>query len=99
VEAEIEVTNTSDRPGAEVVQLYLAAPPGPARRPPLALAGFAKLRLGPGEQGVARFSVSPRSLSTWDVAAGAWRIEPGAYELTAGRSSRDLRARARFTIG
>lgn len=99
VEAEIEVANEGDRPGAEVVQLYLAAPPGPVRRPPLALAGFAKLRLAPGERGVARFSVSARALSVWDVAAGAWRIESGGYELVAGRSSRDLRARARFTVG
>jgi len=98
VEAEIEVANASDRPGVEVAQLYLAAPPGPVRRPPLALVGFAKLRLAPGERGVARFTVSPRSLSTWDAAAQAWRIEPGAYELAAGRSSRDLRARARFTL-
>ncbi|HSJ97400.1 MAG TPA: glycoside hydrolase family 3 C-terminal domain-containing protein, partial [Myxococcota bacterium] len=99
VEAEIEVANTSERPGVEVAQLYLAAPPGPVRRPPLALVGFAKLRLAPGERGVARFTVPPRALSTWDVAASAWHVEPGSYELAAGRSSRDLRARARFCLG
>lgn len=98
VKAEIEVVNTSDRPGVEVVQLYLAAPPGPVRRPPRVLAGFAKLRLAPGERGVARFAVSPRSLSFWDVGGSAWRLEPGVYELAAGRSSRDLRSRAEFTI-
>jgi hypothetical protein len=98
VEAEIEIANEGERPGVEVVQLYLAAPPGPVRRPPRVLAGFAKLRLAPGERGVARFTVSPRSLSFWDAGAGAWRLEPGGYELLAGRSSRDLRARARFAV-
>lgn len=98
VEAEIEVENTSDRPGVEVVQLYLAAPPGPVRRPPLVLAGFAKLRLDAGARGLARITVSPRSLAFWDAVANDWRVEPGVYELAAGRSSRDLRARARVTV-
>jgi len=99
VAAEVEVANASERAGVEVVQLYLAAPPGPLRRPPLALVGFAKLRLAPGARGVARFAVPSRALSVWDVAARAWRVEPGAYQLAAGRSSRDLRARAGFTVG
>jgi beta-glucosidase len=98
VVAEIEVANTGERPGVEVVQLYCAAPPGPLRRPPLVLVGFAKLRLAPGGRGIARFTVPARALASWDVAAGDWRVEPGSYELAAGRSSRDLRARARFTL-
>jgi beta-glucosidase len=98
VEAEIEVANASERAGVEVVQLYLAAPPGPLRRPPLALVGFAKLRLAAGERGVARFTVAPRALAVWDVDTKEWRTDPGDYELAAGRSSRDLRARARFTL-
>lgn len=98
VAAEIEVTNTGPRAGVEVVQLYLEPPPGPWRRPPRALAGFAKLRLAPGERGVARFRVAPRALAIWDGAAQRWHVEPGAYALAAGRSSRDLRARARFRV-
>lgn len=97
--AEIEVRNESARSGVEVVQLYLEAPAdGPVRRPPRTLVGFAKLRLAAGERGVARFTVTPRALSYWDVEAGDWRIAPGSYALVAGRSSRDLRARASFTL-
>lgn len=98
VEAEIEVTNAGARAGVEVVQLYLEAPPGRLRRPPRTLAGFAKLRLAPGERGVARFRIPPRAFSVWDAATGGWRVEPGDHALVAGRSSRDLRARAACRI-
>lgn len=98
VEAEIEITNASARAGVEVVQLYLEAPRGPRRRPPRALVGFAKLALAPGARGVARFSVPARALAIWNVAARGWHVEPGIYALVAGRSSRDLRARARLAV-
>jgi beta-glucosidase len=96
--AEVDVANAGERAGVEVVQLYLSAPNTTVRRPPRTLCGFAKLALAPGARATARIEVPARALAHWDVAASAWRHEPGRYALHAGRSSRDLRATACFDL-
>jgi len=96
--ASIEVENSGPRAGSEVVQLYLGALAPSVPRPPRELVGFAKLRLRPGERATAHFEVPPRAFATWDAARGEWVAEPGAFELAAGASSRDLRARARIEL-
>jgi beta-glucosidase len=98
VTCEIEVSNTGERPGREVVQLYAQRCTQGVRRPLRTLAAFEKIALAPGERRVVRFSLSPRAFSHWDTQQNAWRAEPGEWELAAGRSSRDLRAAARFTL-
>jgi beta-glucosidase len=60
--------------------------------------GFAKLRLRPGERATARFELPPRAFAFYDPARREWVAEPGAFELGAGASSRDLRARARIEV-
>lgn len=99
VAAEIELRNVSSRPGREVVQLYLADCEASLPRPPRELVAFAKVELQPGESRTVSFELPPRALAFWDPAARAWRAEPGAFELHAGRSSRDLRSSARFALG
>ena len=86
---EVDVTNTGDRAGAEVVQLYLAHPEAIVDRPVRTLRGFTKLALAPGETTTARFAVGFRDLARWYSVAHAWvadrrpgrdprgRIEPG----------------------
>ena len=66
--------------------------------PPKELCGFARLSLAPGETGTARFRLGPRVFSFWDPASRAFRLEPGEFELLAGRSCVDLRARAGVTL-
>lgn len=78
----VPVTNTGDRPGSEVVQLYVAAPPGPALRPPKELKGFAKVHLGPGETGVVELQLDDRSFARWSDP------DPG-YVALAARQQRD----------
>jgi beta-glucosidase len=99
LEASVEVTNVSARPGREVVQLYVGDLAASVRRPPRELRGFARLDLAPGEARTVRFVLGPRDFSFWDPALPGWAAEPGAFELAVGRSSRDLRARARVVLG
>jgi beta-glucosidase len=80
------VRNTGDRPGKEVVQAYLARPDSAIDRPAVWLAGFAVVRAGPGETVTAEIPLPVRAFQHWDE---GWRIEPGAFELTAGRSVAD----------
>jgi beta-glucosidase len=97
VTVSLEVTNVGDRPGAEVVQLYLAAPAA-AQQPPRQLKGFAKLHLDPGATSQVSLRLDRDDLAAFDEASAAWVVHPGRYEVLVGRSSRDLRGRAGFTL-
>ena len=86
------VTNTGQRPGKEVVQLYVTDPESSVRRPPQELKGFAKTTtLAPGESQTVTFQVRSRDLSYWSVRQHRWVVEGGTFQLRVGASSRDLR--------
>ncbi|MFJ6617701.1 glycoside hydrolase family 3 C-terminal domain-containing protein [Kitasatospora sp. NPDC091335] len=87
------VTNTGSRAGAEVVQLYLAFDEPRPTRPRHELRGFAKLRLEPGRSDRAEFRLTGRDLARWSTARGGWRVDPGAFTVEVGASSRDIRLR------
>ena len=63
---EVDVTNTGDRRGAEVVQLYVEPPEAPLFRPRRELKGFDKLWLDPGQTGTATIGLDRRSFACWD---------------------------------
>jgi beta-glucosidase len=94
--ATVDVTNTGDRPGSEVVQLYVSDLASSVPRPPKELKGFVKLSLEPGETKTARIALGERAFQFWHD--GRWTLEPGEFELLCGSSSRDIRARARITL-
>ncbi|MEW2580314.1 glycoside hydrolase family 3 protein [Streptomyces syringium] len=95
VTARVRVRNTGSRPGREVVQVYLAVPPGDrAGRPVRRLAGFASVEAGPGETAEAVVALDPRAFEVWDDEAAGWRRIPGTYTAEAGRSIADRRLTA-----
>jgi beta-glucosidase len=86
------VTNTGQRPGKEVVQLYVTDPESSVSRPPRELKGFAKTAtLAPGEGQTVTFRLRSRDLSYWSVRQHRWVLEGGTFRLGVGASSRDLR--------
>jgi beta-glucosidase len=96
---EITVTNTGDRRGTAVPQLYLGLPgTAAAPQPPKQLKGFAKLDLGPGESRRVVLPLNERALSYWDESAGAWRVAPGCASVMVGASSRDIAATSRLCL-
>lgn len=98
VRIEVEVANTGDRAGQEVVQAYVAALDSTVARPPKELKAFAKVALDPGERRRVALDLEPGAFAYWDVGGGGWRIDPGAYDILVGRSSGDIRAKATLTI-
>lgn len=98
VTVSIEVANTGDRIGQEVVQVYVAPKAAALPRPPKELKGFSKVRLEPGERRRVEITLEPNAFAYWDVAGGAWRVDPGAYDLCVGRSAGDIRAVASLTL-
>jgi len=92
VDVAVEVTNTGDRAGTEVVQLYVGDLECSVRRPHRELRAFAKVRVEPGASTTVHLALGPRAFAFWDRREGAWVAEPGEFHLWAGRSSRSLSA-------
>jgi len=89
-DVSVDVTNTGQRAGAAVPQVYVASPRGAVPRPPKELKGFAKVLLQPGETKRVSVPLDVRSLAYYDVNAKAWRADPGTYNVLVGNSSADI---------
>jgi beta-glucosidase len=92
--ATVDVTNTGERRGREVVQAYVAVPGSQQARVPRTLGGFASVELDPGATATATIRIERTELEYWDVRLDRFVLEPGRYEVSVGASSRDLRATA-----
>ena len=88
----VEVTNTGEVDGHEVVQCYLHDGTGRLRRPDQELRAFSKVQVAAGETRVVELTLDERAFAAWDPTSGSWTVAPGAYEVRLGPSSRDLRA-------
>ncbi len=103
--ASVTVTNAGDRPGREVVQVYVSAPQGKLGKPARELAGYRKTRLlspGETERVTVRFPIA--QMASYDdlgkVARAAWVMEKGEYTFFVGTSVRDGRqAPETLTLG
>lgn len=92
---QVTVTNTGDRAGAEVVQLYIAPPQTGLYRPLRELKGFARVELAPGESRTVTFTLDDRSFAVW---ADGWKIPAGTYTVQVGASSEDIRLSAELPV-
>jgi beta-glucosidase len=91
VNVALEVTNTGERRGSDVVQAYVSDIEASVPRAPRELKGFAKVALDPGETATVQLALDDRSFAFWDAATHDWLVEPGTFEIAVGRSSRDIR--------
>ena len=98
ITVSVQVKNTGDRPGAEVVQLYIADPQASVDRPAKELKGFEKVWLNPGESKKVSFSIDASALSYYDMNRSAWYAEPGEFQALLGSTSSDIRANVTFTL-
>jgi len=95
----VDVKNTGDAPGREVVQVYISAPPGKINKPMKELKAFAKTGLlKPGEFQTMTFTLNSRSLASFDSGSSSWVAGPGEYSVQVGASSRDTRQIASFSL-
>jgi beta-glucosidase len=83
------VTNTGNRAGAEIAEVY-AALPASAAEPPKRLVGFSKIKLNAGESKEVTVDVDQKYLSIFNVAQHGWQLVPGDYTFQVGGSSQDL---------
>jgi len=91
INVRFKLTNTGERAGQEVVQLYVRDPEASVARPLKELKAFKKVSLEPGETTTVEFSLDERALAYWDRSVSDWVAEPGEFEILIGASSRDIR--------
>ena len=92
VDVTVVVTNTGDRAGTETVQVYVADTEATVHRPAHELRGFTRVRLEPGQRAPVTITLDRRAFAYWHTGAQRWVVEPGAFEIRVGASSRDIRA-------
>lgn len=92
VEVTVAVTNTGERAGREVVQVYTSLAGSGVQRAPRELKAFASVALEPCETRVVTLTVRRKDLAYWDIRADRWVVEGGEYTVDVAASSRDIRS-------
>ena len=94
----VTVTNTGDRSGKHVVQVYVAAPERPVSSPARELRGFTKVALAPGESTTVEIGLDRRAFAYWDVTRGDWAVTAGQYQVQLADNAHDVVATAALDL-
>jgi len=95
---QLDITNTGERPGDEVVQLYVRDVASSVIQPVHRLKRFKRVSLEPGEKKTVRFSLPVKELAFWDERQHRFVVEPGAFEIQIGASSVDIRLKYKIEV-
>jgi beta-glucosidase-like glycosyl hydrolase len=98
VRVSVTVTNSGSRAGKDVVQLYVSFPGDVVEPstgavidfPVRVLRNFEKIELQPGQEGVVELNLTRKDLSYWSVVQQNWVMPSGGFQISIGRSSRDV---------
>jgi beta-glucosidase len=88
------LSNTGQRAGADVAQVYVGDPAATGE-PPRQLKGFNKVSLDPGESRQLRIWLPAVSFAYWDTGLRTWKVDAGNYQIYVGDSSANLPLRTR----
>jgi len=98
ISVSFDVTNTGDRAGADVAQLYVGDPSAKVARPAKELKGYEKVRLEPGKTEHVTLALDHRSLAYWDTAENNWHVDPGKFVVYVGDSSENTPLQQDFEV-
>lgn len=93
----VVLTNTGDRKGSEVVQLYVSEKNPTVLRPKKELKAFRRVTLDAGKKQVVVFELDRSALAFWDETAHDWKVNAGEYIVSLGTSSADIAAELSVT--
>jgi len=94
----VNVKNTGEIKGKEVVQLYISDLKSTLPRPVKELKGFSKIELAPGEEKVVSITINKDALSYYNDVKHEWVAEPGKFIALIGSSSRDIKGKVPFEL-
>ena len=93
-----DITNTGDRDGSEIAQLYVGLPGAKIFRPAKELKGFVRVYLKAGETARVNIPFDDYSFRYFNVQSNAFEVEGGQYDIMIGASCQDIRLRATLPI-
>ena len=88
--AEFDITNTGQRPGATVAQLYVSEPGARVPRPAHELKGFTRVELAAGQTTHVSLPLDARAFAWYDATAHHWTVDPGRFTVAVGDSVSSL---------
>jgi beta-glucosidase len=94
----VDVANTGERAGEDVVQLYTKQLRSAVKQPLRALRGFVRVRLEPGERTTAEIALHVRDFAFWDVGSGRMVVETAQHRVMVGHSATDIALSAVLTV-
>jgi len=95
---KVDITNTGDRAGSEVVQLYIHDVESSLPRPAKELKGFDKVRLEPGQKATVTFQIADEDLMFFDPDKHEWVLENGDFQAIVAASATDIKAVLPFSV-
>lgn len=98
LDVTVTITNTGERTGKEIVQLYIHEHTSRFPRAVRELKDFAKVELAAGESRDVTLQVVGKDLAQWDTGVHGWVVNPGAFDVLVGASSRDLHLQATVNV-
>jgi beta-glucosidase len=98
MQVSVDIANTGQYAGKEVVQLYIRDITASLHRPDKELKAFVKVHLKPAERTTVTFTISCDALAYYDDQAHEWVAEAGEFEVLVGSSSQDIRAQTTFIL-
>ena len=90
VTVSVDIVNTGNRSGAEIIQLYVQDIESSTDRPPKELKQFEKVKLEPNERKTVKLNLNFGDFSFYDDSTHSWVVEPGTFNILLGSSSRDI---------
>ena len=98
ITVSVDVTNTSSRPGEEVVQMYLKYPNSAVSRPIKQLRGFKRTAIAAGATATVTMTLPYQDVAYWDSTQASWVAENGSVQILVGGSSADTDLKVSKTI-
>ena len=93
------ITNTGNKAGKEVAEVYVTAPKGKVEKPAQELKAFAKTRtLQPGQSETLTMTIDKAELASFVTSKSAWVADAGTYTFKVGASSRDIKGTAKLNL-
>ena len=99
ISLSLNVKNTGEIKGKEVVQVYVTVENSNVDRPLKELKSFKKIDLEISESQTVIFNLTERDLAYWDVDKKAWALEPAEYKVLVGSSSKDIKLESSIWLG
>ncbi|PYX24650.1 MAG: glycoside hydrolase [Acidobacteria bacterium] len=97
-QVSLDVTNTGQREGADVVQVYLGDSHAKVPRPAKELEGFARVSLHPEETRRVTVPLDARAFAYYDTETKQWRHDPDSFEVLVGHSSEQIELRGNIAL-